>query len=389
MTDEVEDKLAEWPSVDEALPVEEGGPVARKGFNYQDEVAVSLLLDMLESSAIEKIHCETHDDILVVHADQDSATRVAEFVQVKAGEPDQLWSVASLCQRKKGKSGTSIFEVSLARDKHKEEARFRVVTLRDVNSDLKLLTYEPNAPARQPDHDDCKALLAAIEKKCPGSTSDKGNCTDYWIANCRWEVRHSEAAIKKDNLLRIIRLSQLDGHTLLFEHAELLLGELRYRAKTAGDARGKSEWSKKIITRTMLTEWWKARTAELIDGASAPSGGKLRGKMEEATLPEDVVDLAVDMRRRYAKTSRTPKYMEAELGESLQDQVKAEVLSMRSKLVAGELDLDGRSFHALCIARLDEINAAREADTDDHSAFLKGCMYDIADRCLMRFVRPE
>ena len=37
-----------WPSVDDAKPIEEGGPVARKGFNYQDEIAVSFLLDMME-----------------------------------------------------------------------------------------------------------------------------------------------------------------------------------------------------------------------------------------------------------------------------------------------------------------------------------------------------
>ena len=53
---------APWPSIDHAKPSEEGGPIARTGFNYQDEVAVSFLIDMLSDSEILKIHLETHDD---------------------------------------------------------------------------------------------------------------------------------------------------------------------------------------------------------------------------------------------------------------------------------------------------------------------------------------
>ncbi|WP_159460267.1 dsDNA nuclease domain-containing protein [Tistlia consotensis] len=389
MSDNTHIHPVEWPSVDESLPVEEGGPVARTGFNYQDEIAVGFLLDMLERSDIEKIHCETHDDILVVRTHESAAERIAEFVQVKAGEPKHLWSVAGLCQRKKSKPGTSIFEISLARDKYKETALFRIVTLRDVDNDLKLLTYGADAPARQPECDDCKALLAAIEKRCPGSKSEKGNCTDYWITNCHWDVRHSEAAIKRENLLRLIKISNSEGRTLLFDQAELLLIELRRRAKAAGDAKPKSKWHEKIITQSTLRSWWEQRMEELVTGVSAPSGGKLKRKMEDAELPQDLVALALDLRRRYAKSSRTSRYMEAELGETLRDRVEAEVLSLRSKLIAGELDLDGPSFHALCVARLDKINAAREPGADDRSAFLKGCMYDIADRCMMRFVRPQ
>jgi Cap4 dsDNA endonuclease len=132
---------ATFPSVDEVKPAEDGGPEARKGFNYQDEIAVAFFIDMLETPSLLKVHCETHDDILLVHAPDGLAIRIAEFVQVKAGEPDKLWSVADLCQRKKNKAGTSIFERSLGRDRHKEESRFRLVTLRPVVSDLEILTF--------------------------------------------------------------------------------------------------------------------------------------------------------------------------------------------------------------------------------------------------------
>ena len=92
-----------FPSVDDVKPTEEGGPTTRSCFSYQDEIAVGFLVEMLEDSSLLKVHCETHDDVLLVRATDGSDMRVAEFVQVKANEPDKLWSVADLCKPKKGK----------------------------------------------------------------------------------------------------------------------------------------------------------------------------------------------------------------------------------------------------------------------------------------------
>ena len=63
-------------------------------------------------------------------------------------------------------------------------------------------------------------------------------------------------------------------------------------------------------------------------------------------------------------------------------------MSLRARLFAGQLDLNGVGFHALCLDRMDAANGERPAGSEDRSAFLKGCMYDIADRCLLRFARP-
>ncbi len=104
-----------FPSVEEATPSEEGGPIARTGFNYQDEIAMGFLLDMLEEPSILKVHCETHDDVILVS--QSSLTQVvAEYVQVKGSEEDKYWSVADLCVKVKGKAGSSIYETSLERE---------------------------------------------------------------------------------------------------------------------------------------------------------------------------------------------------------------------------------------------------------------------------------
>ena len=62
----LEESVAEFPSVDDVKPSEEGGPTARIGFSYQHEVTVGLALDMLADPNIIKLHCETHDDVVVV-----------------------------------------------------------------------------------------------------------------------------------------------------------------------------------------------------------------------------------------------------------------------------------------------------------------------------------
>ena len=61
----------------------------------------------------------------------------------------------------------------------------------------------------------------------------------------------------------------------------------------------------------------------------------------------------------------------------------------RSKRVSwpAQLDVDGPAFHALCLDRMDAVNAERGPAAEDYSSFLKGCMYDIADRCLLKFAR--
>src|ERR1035437_10603983 len=89
-------------------PLEEGGPIARAGFVFQDHVAAIFCLQMLRDSSIRALWCETHDDLPIykVVAGQPAV----EFIQVKSDAPDQLWSVALLCGRDQQEAGTSILE---------------------------------------------------------------------------------------------------------------------------------------------------------------------------------------------------------------------------------------------------------------------------------------
>jgi hypothetical protein len=176
---------------------------------------------------------------------------------------------------------------------------------------------------------------------------------------------------------------------MLLEPAEGFLVNLRSLAKAAGAAKWVPDRDIKIITREALRALWDQHKRELAEGAGAPSGEKLQQKMIEAGLPDDLVGLALELRREYGALVRTPRYMELDEEEQLLNRVRSETLSLRSRLIAGQINIDGVGFHSLCVDRMDTINAERPQGSEDQSAFLKGCMYDIADRCLLRFGRPE
>lgn len=376
-----------WPSIDDAQPTEQGGPIARGGFTYQDEIAVGFLLDMLEDASLVKVHCETHDDLVLVRTSAASDERLAEYVQVKAEEPDQLWTVATLCEKKKV-AGSSLFERSLARDRHAETARFRVVTLRSPNSALAPLTYSPDSEFRALTAEGMKALYEELRVRFPGEKSPKGNGCDYWLTHCRWESRHDYQTVIKENQRRLWALGNVAGRVLLIEQVNTLLDELRAIAKSASDLMWIPHKQKKIITRAYLLTWWNRKLQDILEGAAQKSGGKLAEKLAAVGISSDVVNLAIDLRRDYAALIRSPRYMESEETQGFQGRVKSDALTLRSRLMSGALQLNGLQFHAMCVEQMDVINAERSSGTADQSAFLKGCLYDIADRCLLRFEPP-
>jgi hypothetical protein len=185
-----------------------------------------------------------------------------------------------------------------------------------------------------------------------------------------------------------MRLAHQEGRSILFEPAEVFLLELRAKAKAAGSAKWLPDPSKKIITREELRAWWVERITEMLEGASTRSGGKLATKMTEAGLPDEMTALAAALRRDYASEARAPRYLDASDVDQLQRRVRSEVATLRAKYIAGELDVDPAQFHSLCVSRMDDLNAERDKTEEDRSAFLKGCLYDITDRCLLRFTRP-
>ncbi len=376
-----------WPSIDDAGPAEEGGPIARSGFSYQDEVAVGFLVDMIGDPALLKIHFETHDDVVLVRSTDKDTVRIAEYVQVKAEEPDQLWSVATLCEKKKTPA-SSLFERSLARDCHAETARFRIVTLRSPASPLEPLTYAADSEFRLFTREAMAALLAELNQRFPDAKSPKGADSAYWLTHCRWEARHDYQTVVQGNQRRLFVLASAAGCMLLIEQVMTLLEELRVMAKTAGDLLWTPHRLRKIISRETIVAWWQGKLREIGDGAAQKSGGKLAEKLAAAGVSKDIIELAVELRRDYGTLVRSPRYMETDETRAVQGRVKSDAMSLRTRLMSGVLRADGAGFHARCVEQMNIINADRPPGLPDQSAYLKGCLYDIADRCLLRFEPP-
>jgi hypothetical protein len=287
------------------------------------------------------------------------------------------------------KGQDSICAKSLGRDEHKEISRFRIVTLRDVNSELKMLTYPCYGTGREIDGEPFVSLSNGVKEKLPKLQSPKGNGIDYWLEHCLWDVRHDKNSIQAHNELRVLKLAASQGVHILPEHAESIVLELRWWAFDAGRAFWVPDKAKKIINRDQLLTWWTQRLDAIASGGSVASGAKLREKMDEASLADDQIRMALELRRDYAQMVRTPRYMSNNDVSAMQLRVKSALASLRSRQMAGDLPGDGTAFHSLCLQKMDAINSELAASADDHSAFLKGCMYDIADRCLHRFTRES
>jgi hypothetical protein len=88
--------VGELPSIHDLSPLEEGGPVARAGFLYQDHIGARFCIEMLQNANLVGVWCETLDDITLIWA-TDGGGETVEFVQVKSNELDQMWSIALIC----------------------------------------------------------------------------------------------------------------------------------------------------------------------------------------------------------------------------------------------------------------------------------------------------
>jgi len=386
MTDsDIQVPQPELLSIDDACPSEEGGPIARIGFNYQDEIAVGFFIEMLEDADLIRIHCETHDDIALVYCSSDGNQVRVEYVQVKASEQDKHWSLADVCKLVNG-SGTSIVERSLGRDRLKEASSFRLVTLRQVSNDLKPLTFRPSSPGRTLAADQLTGIVEELRKRFPKLLSPKGNSVEFWVDNCHWDESFDEPTVRKSNLLRLIKLSQSHGRMLLVEQAELILEDLRNWAKSAASAKWIPDREKKIISKQQIQAWWEARRKAIEDGATN-SGGNLVRKLKDAGCSEAVINMAREMRLDYLAEVKSPNYLEEGGSARLMRQVMSKVSTLQANYIAGALAETPKEFHAGCLTGMDLLGVPKIAGAEDQSPLLKGCMYDIADRCLLRFTR--
>ncbi|MBD1919763.1 DUF4297 domain-containing protein [Microcoleus sp. FACHB-831] len=241
------------PSYRNISPVESGGERARQGFTFQDHVAAGYCIDMLLNAGILEVWCELLDDITIVR--NQAGQEEFEFVQVKSNKLDQLWSVAKLCERDQKNPGTSILEKLFANERGAEPCRFRIVTCRDVNNELKVLTLPLNSPVRTAPNNKFTHLCQQVSEKLPNYKSPIGSDTSSGLSRTEWDVRYSEEAIREKNLSNIRAFGECIGVFLSAKQWTEIYEKILYKVKEAGEANWEINLDAKKFKRNKFLDW--------------------------------------------------------------------------------------------------------------------------------------
>jgi hypothetical protein len=333
-----------------------------------------------------EVWCETYNDVVLVWENAGSET--IEFVQVKAENPDQLWTPAYLCKREKLKKeanglGTSVLEKSLARDNCEERTQFRLVTTRDVISKLELLKRDRSHSDRRRDSASMVELHQEFGHLVGGFKSEKGNDYRYWLEGVLWEV-HTRDALENSNKLLIMKIleeMQLDAYS---DTIEAVYQDLLTLVKTAAE----QPWcnrDQKMIKAPELRAF--------IENSVSPypllsQNKKLEAKMSSAGLDVTYIETAKELRRTYLTEMRSRRYLEIESLRYYTIGVLNRLLRLRSDFDSGLIRADGVHFHAECLRNIQQLIDGRPSTIKKPpEGFVDGCMYDITSRCKHRFTR--
>ena len=368
-------------------PLERGGVEARIGFVFQDHVAATFLIELLENPDLLEVWCETHDDITLIWR---LPSHEVEFVQVKGHALDQLWSVAKLVQRdrkeKQAVCGSSIYERSLANDRCSESCRFRLVTCLPPNSDLDSLCLPFDAPDRLAKEPMLLTLADDLDSRSEGYRSPNGNGASFWLSRVLWQVRQSIDTAEKENKYNLFKLLSRQGSYFVSDELDELYAALLAKACDAATRDWGTDPSRKKICKGCLSMWLSsyltARRHPPIVG-----GARVQEKLRIAGIGEEDVVASMESRQRYLAERYSPKYLDSQSLSHLEAEVSAVLHVLRARLDSGDMPDDGVAFHAACLKAVESLRD--RSNGNPPLSILQGCMYNIADRCIHRFRRAS
>lgn len=381
------------PSYRDLDPLEQGGPIARRGFAYQDHVAAGKCLDMLLDAGPCEVWCEAEDDIVLVWLIQ--GEEWFEFVQVKSNELDQLWSVAKLCEKEQAKVGKGpaacIVEKSLAHDRGDGKCRFRFVTCREPHSDLAVLKLALDSPARTRPDSGITDVITAVGGKLVGFKSANGNGADFWVRLLVWEYKASVTDIEHENLVKIDRILHRESAFLAPDQKQELYAKLVKRVYDSSLACGKIQKDRKRIKEADLRAWLLQQVAEMARPASAGRSDLLEGKLKDAGYQSngDEIETAKEQRREYRREVLQPRFLDLGDRDMIESEVQARLCRLKAQLDAEEFPDNGVQFHSRCLKEVEAMRDALGTQKRPLVGLLYGLMYDIMNRCQHRLVRAS
>lgn len=360
------------------------GRHARKGFTYQDHVAVGFCITMLNSSTLKEIWLETHDDIMLIWEDQGLIT--VEFVQVKAINQSSRWSVPLICGS--GNTSDSIVKKLMDQDRCTEAVLFRIVSAYDVNQDLSVLKMVINSPERIAGVMKEIHLSEEIKKKLGDLKSPNGKTISDWVKLCWWEKKadNEQDLISSNKIALETALNSLGKPIFSDQRDEIYQKMLSYcQDASTGDLSMNSDCYK--VTRQKLVDWLTVT----IDCLYTPTAGrkKLEEKLKKAkNVPKDYISNAMQLKYDYLQKRLTNDFIQPSEMSDLEKVIHGELFKMKLALDNGLLDEE--QFHKLCMDKLDEIMKSDTFKKKNIPNYIfLGYMYDLASRCIHRFRKVE
>jgi len=360
---------------------------------------------MCEQPTLLEVWCESQDDI-AAYWDLGGGLEEVEFVQVKSDRLNQLWSASLLLSASASSDGDDagadgdgkakakkpkkcILEESLQLDRGLERSKFRMVTCRPIMQELKILTYDFDSQHRAVTTAEYIELATTVKEKLSDLRSENGNDCEYWLQRTMWEVIHEEDPIENKNILKVIGLAQEYGIVLMPDQARSVYERLLTRVNQAGKADWDTTLETKYFKNAEFVTWFKRAAYDAAHPRRGGGGKTLEDKLNDAKVAEDVIETARSLRLAYLGRLFTPRYSDPDKREELQNEIDAKLMRLRAKVDSGELDVDGKAFHNLCLSAIDEVHDALPKKNRPPASNLYGFMYELADRCTHRFMRAE
>ncbi len=203
---------------------------------------------MLRNPNLLEVWCETEDDVTLLW--NTGVGTLVEFVQVKAAEHTQLWSLALLC----GGGGDSIIARSLAHDRCAEPCCFRIVTRVGIHPERYLLSLDRRHAARNLGEPGARKLHAAVCGKIGDVMSPSGHTASHWLAEVLWHVGESEQALTNQNLIGLQEYLEENDELLFTDQLRELYDQVLFRVQSAAIPKWKSGAKKRNCLAAILSD---------------------------------------------------------------------------------------------------------------------------------------
>lgn len=366
-------------------PLEQGGRVARDGFDYQDHVAAGKCLDMLLADGPAEVWCEAEDDIVQVWLV--GTVEWFEFVQVKGNELGQAWTVPKLCEREAAKDGKGpgrcIAEKSLANDRADEKCRFRLVTCREPNAELAVLKLKLDNAVRTKADSGLDGVVTGIAGRVTSYRSANGNGAEYWVRNTVWECWASITHAESENLCKLDVILHRENVYLAPDQKREVYAKLVQRVFDASTTCGKTNPAAKRFQCEDFRSWLLRQADNQAHPATAGRSDSLEAKLKDAGFDPagDEVAAAKEQRRTYRQSVLQQRFLDLTDRQVLEMEVQAVLATLKADLDAGQIGDTGVEFHARCLRELRGLPDKLPTKQKPPLGLVHGCMYDVMNRC--------